>query len=81
MVYAVWLFGLSTLFFLAERCWPERRQRIFRKGFLQDLWYLIFHGEYLGVLLGVLSVQAITALDASLDVAGMKPFMLAGFSL
>jgi sterol desaturase/sphingolipid hydroxylase (fatty acid hydroxylase superfamily) len=75
MVYAVWLFALSAFFLIAERCWPETRQRVFRKGFLQDLWYLIFHGEYLGVLLGVLSVHAITALDRSLEAAGLKPFV------
>src|SRR6188768_353553 len=72
MVYSAWLFGLSALFLIAERLWPERQQRVFRRGFLQDVVYLIFYSEYLGVLLGVLSLHAISALDQSLDGVGVK---------
>ena len=72
MVYSVWLFALSALFLSAERLWPKNRQRLVRNGFFQDVVYLVFHSEYLGVLLGVLSLHAIAALDRSLDAAGAK---------
>ena len=72
MVYSIWLFALSASFLIAERLWPEKPQRLYRKGFLQDLAYLVFYSEYLGVLLGVLSIRAISVLDRSLDTAGAK---------
>jgi hypothetical protein len=57
MVYAVWLFGISVLFLALERAWPLKKQRLFRTGFLQDLGYLIFNSEYLGVLIGVVAIH------------------------
>lgn len=75
MVYSVWLFALSASFLVAERLWPENPQRLCRKGFLQDLAYLVFYSEYLGVLLGVVSIHAISALDRSLDASGTKALL------
>ena len=72
MVYSVWLFALSALFLVAERFWPLRRRRIFRRGFPQDVAYLVFNSEYLGVLLGVFSLQAIATLDRGLEAAGIR---------
>ncbi|MFN0106008.1 MAG: sterol desaturase family protein [Bryobacteraceae bacterium] len=45
---------------------------MFRRGFLQDAAYLVFYGEYFGVILGTLSLYAVSALDKSLDAAGVK---------
>lgn len=85
MIYSLWLFGLSVFFLVAERCWPERPRQVWRTGFGQDLLYLVFHGEYLGVLLGSLSIHVIGALNQVLDAAGWRQVvyfqLMAGQSL
>jgi sterol desaturase/sphingolipid hydroxylase (fatty acid hydroxylase superfamily) len=53
VVYAVWLAGLGLFFWVAERLFPWRRQRLFRKGLLTDLLYIVFNAQYLGMLVGV----------------------------
>ena len=63
MVYSVWLFGLSLLFVIVERLWPRANQPVLRRGIWTDILYLIFNGEYLGVLVGVISIHAIALLD------------------
>jgi sterol desaturase/sphingolipid hydroxylase (fatty acid hydroxylase superfamily) len=50
--YVFWLALLSILCFVLERIRPWRAQRAFRKGFLQDLFWLVWNGEFVG--LGVL---------------------------
>ena len=72
MVYSVWLFGLSVLFVILERLWPREQRRLLRRGIWTDLIYLVFNGEYLGVLLGTLSIHVIAYLDRTLDLVRMK---------
>ena len=74
MVYSVWLFGLSLLFIIAERLRPRRPQRLLRRGIWSDIAYLVFNGEYLGVLVGVLFIP----LAGKFDLAVMQgqPFWL-----
>jgi sterol desaturase/sphingolipid hydroxylase (fatty acid hydroxylase superfamily) len=72
VVYSVWLFGLSLFFVLVERLWPRKSQRLLRRGIWNDAFYLIFNSEYLGVLIGIVSIHAIAALDASLDLGGLR---------
>ena len=58
--YPVWLVGLSLLFVAAERIWPRYpAQRLLRRGWLSDLAYIVFNSEYLGVLLGLVSIRII----------------------
>lgn len=52
MHYAAWLFGLGLAFVLAERLWPRFDRPLWRRGLATDLAYVVFNGEYLGVLLG-----------------------------
>jgi sterol desaturase/sphingolipid hydroxylase (fatty acid hydroxylase superfamily) len=50
--YAFWLLILSAFCFALERFFPWRKeQRAFRKGFVQDLFWLAFNGHIFGVLL------------------------------
>ena len=75
MVYSIWLLALAAAFAVAERLWPAKPQRLFRRGILQDVFYLVFHGEYLGVLIGLVSIHAVSALEKSLDAAGSKSWL------
>jgi sterol desaturase/sphingolipid hydroxylase (fatty acid hydroxylase superfamily) len=72
MIYSVWLFSLSLLFVVLERLWPRRRQRLMRRGIGADLAYLIFNSEYLGVLIGAVSIYTIAWLDRILDLAKLR---------
>lgn len=72
MVYAVWLFGLSLAFVVLERLWPRERRSILRRGIGTDLTYLVFNGEYLGVLTGAASVHLIAFLDRALDLVHLR---------
>lgn len=72
MIYSVWLFGLSVLFVLVERVWPRERRAIWRRGLGWDLGYLVFNGEYLGVLMGAITIYLVGWLDSGLDLAGWR---------
>lgn len=47
-----WLVGLSVLFTAAERVWPFKGRRFLRSGWAQDLFYLVFNSQFLGVFVG-----------------------------
>ena len=50
--YFFWLMLISILCFVLERLAPWRKdQRVLRNQFSQDLFWLVFNGHYLGVLL------------------------------
>lgn len=52
--YYFWLMAISLFCFLAERINPWRKQqKILREGIGQDLFWLVFNGHYLGVLLAI----------------------------
>jgi sterol desaturase/sphingolipid hydroxylase (fatty acid hydroxylase superfamily) len=63
MIYAAWLFGFSLLFILLERLFPAVNRPLFRRGWLQDLFYLVFNSEYLGVLIGLAAIRITPYLD------------------
>lgn len=80
MNYPLWLFGLSLLFLLLERWNPRRPQPLLRRGFGSDLIYLVFNGEYLGVLLGVLSLSVIQHFDTTLTALGWRDHFYMGLA-
>ncbi len=54
--YYFWLISVSLLCFTIERFFPWRKnQKALRNGFTQDLFWLIFNGHYLGILLAFFS--------------------------
>jgi sterol desaturase/sphingolipid hydroxylase (fatty acid hydroxylase superfamily) len=55
--YPLWLAALSLLFLLLERLRPRRPQPLLRPGFFTDLAYLLLNSEYLGLLLGLLTLR------------------------
>jgi sterol desaturase/sphingolipid hydroxylase (fatty acid hydroxylase superfamily) len=49
--YFFWLLVISAFVLVLERLWPWRReQRLFRRQFGQDLFWLMFNGHYCGIL-------------------------------
>jgi sterol desaturase/sphingolipid hydroxylase (fatty acid hydroxylase superfamily) len=70
--YYVWLIAISILCFLLERLSPWRKsQKVFRKQFLQDLFWLAFNGHFLGILLAMVTGKIILALNAFLNKLGV----------
>lgn len=54
--YYFWLIGVSLFCFALERLSPWRKeQKILRRGIWQDLFWLVFNGHYLGLLLAMLT--------------------------
>jgi sterol desaturase/sphingolipid hydroxylase (fatty acid hydroxylase superfamily) len=52
--YFFWLVVISVGFFGAERLWPARpEQSPWRKQFAQDVFWLIWNGRYVGVILAL----------------------------
>jgi sterol desaturase/sphingolipid hydroxylase (fatty acid hydroxylase superfamily) len=59
-----WLVLVSVVVFAIERIFsPPPRQEVFRKGFGQDLFWLLLNTQYLGWMLAVLSVYTLTWLN------------------
>jgi sterol desaturase/sphingolipid hydroxylase (fatty acid hydroxylase superfamily) len=86
MNYSAWLFGLAVFFLLAERLWPRRQQPVLRHGWATDLAYLIWNGEYLGMLLGAITIpwaeEAFSfRLMANAPLALQCPVLLLSFDL
>ena len=58
--YFFWLLLISLLVWGLERLYPWRKeQKAFRKQFAQDVFWLIFNGHYLGILLAYLTSWAV----------------------
>ncbi len=72
MIYSAWLFGFSLFFLAAERLRPRHRVPLLRRGIWNDLFYLIFNSEYLGVLIGVASIRLIAMVDAAVDLEPLR---------
>ncbi len=54
--YLFWLLVVSLLCLVLERLWPWRRgQKLWRKQFAQDLFWLFFNGHYFAVLFAYVS--------------------------
>jgi sterol desaturase/sphingolipid hydroxylase (fatty acid hydroxylase superfamily) len=72
--YAFWLAVVSALCFVLERLFPWRReQQAFRPGFGQDLFWLVFNGHFLALLLAVASARLVAQLNAAFGWAGLPP--------
>jgi sterol desaturase/sphingolipid hydroxylase (fatty acid hydroxylase superfamily) len=79
VVYPVWLAGLAALFICLERLWPLRPdQPLLRRGIWSDIGYIIFNSEFLGVLIGNLSILIIARIDRTLDLAHLKSALYMG---
>ena len=62
--YYNWLALLGVLFIVLERLWPRLPdQPLLRRGFLSDVFYIVFNSKYLGMLLGYVTVLWIGPLD------------------
>src|SRR5436853_5838016 len=56
--YVFWLLVISVACFVAERAFAWRpQQRALRKGFAQDVFYLLFYGQVLWVLMAQFSAH------------------------
>ena len=70
--YYFWLVVISLGCFVLERVTPWRRdQRAFRRGFLQDLFWLVFNGHFLGLGLALVTGRLIQALNGFLHELGL----------
>ena len=70
--YYFWLIAVSLLCFLLERLSPWRKsQKVFRKGFLQDLFWLVLNGHFLGVLLAMVTGKTVLVFNAFLFKIGL----------
>lgn len=67
----MWLAALSIAFVAIERLRPrEPEQGLFRPGLATDLFYLVFDGHFLGVLLAMITTPLARAIDGALAGAG-----------
>jgi sterol desaturase/sphingolipid hydroxylase (fatty acid hydroxylase superfamily) len=79
MIFSAWLFGLSLAFMLIERLWPRNPdQPALRRDIWWDFVYLVFNGEYLGVLVGAMAVQLIAWLNHALDLTHLRENLYMG---
>lgn len=70
--YYTWLIAVSILCFLLERVSPWRKsQKVFRKGFLQDMFWLVFNGHFLGLLLAMVTGKAVQLFNSFLFKLGL----------
>lgn len=70
--YYFWLVVVSLGCFVLERVAPWRpRQKVFRRGFVQDLFWLVFNGHYLGLILALGTGHVVQALNGVLDRIGL----------
>jgi len=67
-----WLIAVSLFFFAWERFRPWRpKQEVLRKGFVQDVFWLVFNTQYMGWMLAVLTVELIALCDQALASIGV----------
>jgi len=72
VTFMYWYVGLSLAFLLAERIAPwRRRQMPWRPAWWTDLFYLVFNGRYLSILLGYLTVHTVAWFSAGTDAMGL----------
>lgn len=68
--YFFWLLVISAGCLIAERIRPWRRgQKLFRREFLQDLFWLFFNGHYFGVLFAYVTAFLAQGMWPVLDAA------------
>lgn len=70
--YWHWLALLSLAVFALERFVPrDKAQRALRKGILTDVFYIVFNGHFLGVLVAMAATPVARAFDAFLSTLGV----------
>jgi sterol desaturase/sphingolipid hydroxylase (fatty acid hydroxylase superfamily) len=70
--YYFWLAAVSLFVFLLERLASWRKeQKVFRKGIWQDVFWLVFNGHYLGLLLALVTGKLILWLNGWLHSLGL----------
>lgn len=81
--YFFWLLVVSALCLLLERVWPwPKNQKVLRRQFAQDLFWLFFNGHYAGILVAhaaaFLFAWAMPAVEQarSLNVLSAQPLWL-----
>ena len=62
-IFVFWLIIISMLCFCLERFFPWRKQKIFRKQFKQDLFWLVFNGYIFSLLINHPSTWMVTSLN------------------
>jgi sterol desaturase/sphingolipid hydroxylase (fatty acid hydroxylase superfamily) len=66
--YFFWLLVVSALCLVLERIWPWRkRQKMLRRQFGQDLFWLFFNGHYAGILVAYLATHLLFWLAPALE--------------
>lgn len=72
LYYYFWLTGISLFCFILERIAPWRpQQKPFRKGFWQDVVWLVFNGHYLGLILAMVTGHVIQLFNSFLFKVGL----------
>lgn len=70
--YWFWLIVVSLTVFVLERAFTWRRdQKVFRNGFVQDLFWLVFNGHFLGLILAMGTGHVVHAFNDLMLRAGL----------
>lgn len=70
--YYFWLISVSLFCFILERISPWRpRQKVLRKQFWQDVFWLLFNGHYLGLMLAMATGYAVQLFNGFLYRMGL----------
>lgn len=76
LYYHHYLIGLSLLFLGLERLRPWRReQRVWRRGIVVDLLYLVFNGHFLGLWLAQLTAHTAAWFAQAVGWAGLNSLL------
>ena len=68
--YAFWLTIIALLCFTLERLSPWRSQALLRPGIPQDIFWLVFNGHFLSLLLALITVPTAAFVNRSLMADG-----------
>ena len=70
--YYFWLIAVSLLVMVLERLRPWRRdQKVLREGIWQDLFWLVFNGHYLGLILAMVTGRLVQMVNGWLLELGL----------
>ena len=70
--YYFWLLLVSVVVFVVERVFSAKpKQEVFRDGFGQDLFWLVFNTQYVSWMLAILAVHVVAGLNAGVFRAGL----------
>lgn len=70
--YLFWLTSISILCLVLERLFAWRKdQPLFRREFWQDVFFLVFNGHYVGILLAHVTVHTFKGFNGLVDTFGL----------